>query len=63
MEEEKNNPINVIQIIIFIGGVGIKVSGQTHLNYLVLQIHYNDKVPIGYVDNKSAYYISLTTQE
>jgi hypothetical protein len=55
--------MKIIQIIIFIGGVGIKVSGQTHLNYLVLQIHYNDKVPIGYVDNKSAYYISLTTQE
>ena len=44
-------------------GVGIKVSGRTKINYLVLSIHYNDKLPIDYVDNESAYNITLTTQE
>lgn len=43
-------------------GVGFKVSGNTRLNYLVLQVHYNDKVPVGYLDTESAYLLTLTYQ-
>lgn len=51
-----------IKYFLTITGVGIRVGGNTGLNYLVLQIHYNDKVPIGFVDNKSAYIVTFTTQ-
>lgn len=40
----------------------MRVGGDTKLNYMVLQVHYNDKVPVGYVDNESAYVVTFTTQ-
>lgn len=44
-------------------GVGYKVSGNTGLNYLVIQAHYNDKVEVGYSDSKTAYVLQMTSQK
>lgn len=43
-------------------GVGFKVSGNTRLNYLVLQVHYNGDIPVGYIDTESAYLLTMTYQ-
>jgi len=43
--------------------VGLRLSGNTKLNYIVMNVHYNDKVPVGYVDNQTAYLLKMTKQK
>jgi len=43
--------------------VGYKLSGNTDLNYLVVNSHYNDAIEVGYVDNETAYRLKMTKQE
>jgi len=47
----------------FPNGIGIKASGSTGLKYLALGLHYNGDLPIGFVDNNSAYILTMTTQK
>jgi len=44
-------------------GVGYKVSGNTKLNYLVINSHYNDKVRVNFVDNNTAYNLKMTFEK
>jgi hypothetical protein len=44
-------------------GVGFKVGGDSNLNYLVIQSHYNFKLPIGFKDSHTAYVLNMTRQQ
>jgi hypothetical protein len=51
------------QGIKFERGVGLKVSGDTNLNYFVIESHYNFKLPLGYSDRQTAYVLKMTRQQ
>jgi hypothetical protein len=45
----------------FLDGVGIRVGGDTHLNYLVVQVHYN--IESNEEDSISSYRLQMTSQD
>ena len=51
------------QGIKFEPGVGFKVSGDTNLNYFVIESHYNFNLPLGYSDSQTAYVLKMTRQQ
>jgi len=43
-------------------GVGYRIGGTSGMNYLVMQTHYKDKLPINQTDNSSSYHLTITNQ-
>ena len=44
-------------------GIGIKVGGDTGLNYLIVQVHYSMGLPENTPDSFSRYVLTMTNQE
>lgn len=44
-------------------GAGYRIGGDTRINYLVMQVHYKNKLPDGVFDDYSTFELLITDQK